>query len=278
METRSGPSESYAMSDIVLLYHDVLDPARSHPSGFPGSDADLYKLERAEFERHLDAIKDAGADVRLTFDDGGASAHTVIGPLLEERGWRGHFFIPTDYVGRPGFMGPDEIQDLHVRGHIIGSHSCSHPPRISHCSPKEIEREWRESIGVLSSILGTHVETASVPAGFYSSEVARYAAAAGIRTLFTSEPVTSVHEVNGCAIVGRYSVKSGDGAWKVAALARGDWKPRLYQYLYWNAKKVLKRAGGAYWLAGRRELLKRQARSREASRNRDQHGPGESSR
>jgi peptidoglycan/xylan/chitin deacetylase (PgdA/CDA1 family) len=278
METRGGHCESDAMREIVLLYHDVLDPQRSLASGFPGSDADLYKLERSEFERHLDAIKETGADVRLTFDDGGASAHTVIAPLLEERGWRGHFFIPTDYVGQPGFMGPDEIRDLHVRGHIIGSHSCSHPPRISHCSPNEIEREWRESIGRLSSILGEDVVTASVPGGFYSLEVARYAAAAGIRTLFTSEPVTSVHEIDGCAIVGRYGVQSGDGALGVAALARGDWQPRLYQYLYWNAKKILKRVGGAYWLAGRKKLLQRQARSREASRNRGQDGPGEGSR
>lgn len=266
------------MSEIVLLYHDVVEPGMFSSSGFPGSDADLYKLERPEFERHLDAIREAGTDVRLTFDDGGVSAHAVIAPLLEECGWRGHFFIPTDYVGQPGFMGPNEIRDLHIRGHVIGSHSCSHPVRISHCSPEEIEREWRGSIEMLSGILGQNVMTASVPGGFYSAEVARRAAAAGIRTLFNSEPVTSVHEVNECRVVGRYGVQRGHRAAQVAALARGDWRPRLHQYLYWNAKKLLKRVGGSYWLASRKEFLERQARSREASRNREQPGPKKNAR
>ena len=39
----------------------------------------------------------------ITFDDGGASA-LAAGEELARRSWRGHFFIATDLVGRPGYL------------------------------------------------------------------------------------------------------------------------------------------------------------------------------
>src|ERR1039458_5638385 len=32
--------------------------------------------------------------------------------LLEDRGWRGHFFITTDRIGTPGFLTESELRDL----------------------------------------------------------------------------------------------------------------------------------------------------------------------
>src|SRR5436189_253666 len=80
-----------------------------------------------------------------------------------------------------------QIRDLHKKGHVIGSHSCSHPPRISSLSPGAIFEEWSKSIQQLSEITGEPVWTASVPAGYYSSRVGKAAAEAGIRALFHSE-------------------------------------------------------------------------------------------
>jgi peptidoglycan/xylan/chitin deacetylase (PgdA/CDA1 family) len=259
---------------ISLLYHDVVLPGRQSSSGFAGGDADIYKLTLPDFERHLDAIRSAlpkpaiivsergFIDVSptrplLTFDDGGVSAHEHIASLLETVGWRGHFFVTTNWIGKEGFMNAAQIRDLHARGHFIGSHSCSHPTRMSHCSRQQLRREWTESLAVLSDILGKTVEIASVPGGYFGRNVVEEAGAAGIRTLFTSEPQTQANVVNGCWVLGRYTIKDGDTPEKAAAMASGRLLPRFQQFAYWNTKKLLKTAGGTSWIRMRKWVLAR---------------------
>src|ERR1700687_5745297 len=113
------------MRAISILYHDVVQPGAFDSSGFLSPGANRYKLDEKEFDRHLNAI---ALQVRrkpvtlshfppdledlsllLTFDDGGASAHSIIADALESQGWRGHFFITTDFIGTPGFLSRQQI-------------------------------------------------------------------------------------------------------------------------------------------------------------------------
>jgi peptidoglycan/xylan/chitin deacetylase (PgdA/CDA1 family) len=257
---------------ISLLYHDVVPPGQLSSSGFPGGDADIYKLSLPDFRCHLDAIHSSiprppvtvsqlddisRTPLLLTFDDGGASAHEHIASPLEALGWRGHFFITTNWIGRKGFLNAAQIRDLHMRGHFIGSHSCSHPARMSHCPSQQLHREWKDSIAVLSDILGTTVDIASVPGGYYARNVAEAAADAGIRTLFTSEPQSHADVVNGCRVLGRYTIMDGVRPATAAAIASGRTLPRVRQFAYWNTKKLLKTAGGGAWIRMRKWLLAR---------------------
>ena len=73
----------------------------------------------------------------ITFDDGGVSALQTTADLLEKYGWRGVFFVTTDRIGTPTFLNADHVRELHRRGHVIGSHSCSHPERMSCCGPEQ---------------------------------------------------------------------------------------------------------------------------------------------
>ena len=241
------------MQPAALMYHDVTDTPDD--SGFPGKHAALYKLPRALFEQHLDAIQAAAPATVLTFDDGGRSFQSCIADMLEKRGWRGQFFFTTDWIGKPGFCDRGHIRELAARGHIVGSHSCSHPPRMSALRPAEIEGEWRRSREVLEEITGAPVTAASVPGGFYSLEVARAAARAGVRTLFTSEPTVRVTDIGECLIVGRYSIQHDDSPVKAASLAAGHWLPRAKQSAWWQLKKVAKRLGGEAYLKGQRRVL-----------------------
>ncbi len=255
---------------ISLLYHDVVPAGAFASSGFCSPDANIYKISVPEFSEHLTAIQNRGATaVRVftepaeavdgallfTFDDGGSSSLEHTAGILEARGWRGYFFVTTDYIGQPGFMKADDIRELRRRGHVIGSHSCSHPARLSHCSAQQIEREWTESVRVLSEILSEPVTTGSVPGGFYSHEVRSAAEKAGIRVLFNSEPVSSATKAERSLVIGRYSIQQGFSGVKAASIAHGDFAPRLSQYIYWNAKKVAKRFGGETWLKFRKSVL-----------------------
>jgi peptidoglycan/xylan/chitin deacetylase (PgdA/CDA1 family) len=206
------------------------------------------------------ASRNGRAPLLLTFDDGGESASTLIAGALERHGWRGHFFVTTDYIGKPGFLSEEQIKDLHARGHVIGSHSCSHPPRMSHCGWDRLMREWSESVWVLSEILEGPVKTASVPGGYYSREVAEAAGQAGIRFLFTSEPTVRPHRVGECLVLGRYFVQRGMPPSVAAGFAAARAGVRWKQALLWNVKKAAKAAGGEFYLRARSVLLARNGR------------------
>src|SRR5262245_25376167 len=257
---------------ISLMYHDVVKRAAHQQSGFGGEDAALYKLEPEQFERHLAAISKVVADGpilvtdlmsaraasarpwMITFDDGGLSSYTPIADQLEMIGWRAHFFITTDYIGAPAFMGREQIRDLHRRGHIIGSHSCSHPLRFAARPRAELKREWKESVSVLSDLLGEQVRIASVPGGLYSRRVAEAAAATKIEILFTSEPTTRCARVENCMVIGRYAIQRWMSPAVAAGMASGQIAPRFRQWLWWEIKKIIKTLGGAYYLRLRKSL------------------------
>ena len=242
---------------ISLLYHDVVFAGAHASSGFRSADADRYKIDEARFRAHLDAIAarvQPGPQL-FTFDDGGASARRV-GHLLAERGWRGVFFVPTNFIGTDGFVTSSDVRTLAAEGHAIGSHSCSHPLRMAALSHARLLQEWVDSRRVLADILGRPVSIASIPGGYYSTAVAATAAEAGYTELFTSEPVATAWCVDDLRVQGRYSVLQTTSAEVVAALAAGDRLPRLRQFAYWNLKKVLKRAGGEYWLRFRKSYLR----------------------
>ena len=255
-----------------IMYHDVVEQGDFASSGFPGEAAHLYKLTREEFERHLAAIAAAIAStavpvatihtltpgaVLLTFDDGGSSFHHPIAPLLEARGWRGHFFITTDRIGAPGFLTEDQIRDLHRRGHIIGSHSCSHPVRMAALGRDALLREWRQSLDRLSTLLGEPVTIASVPGGYYSRQVGESARAAGVTALFTSEPTSQTASVNGCLLLGRFSLQRGMGPEWSAGFASGNPIWCLRQAALWKAKRIAKALGGSAYLKLRSALIDR---------------------
>jgi peptidoglycan/xylan/chitin deacetylase (PgdA/CDA1 family) len=239
------------------MYHDVVEPGDPDSSGFSGRGPSRYKLDSSLFERHLNAIaaaRTSPANVAhfreepsepsspplfLTFDDGGASSW-AIGETLAGIGWTGHFFIPVDFIGKQGFIDEAGIAALAQMGHVIGTHSCSHPVPMSRLADNRLLEEWGRSVEVLTEISGTAVVTGSVPGGYVSGRVVRAAAACGIQLLFTSEPVESVREIDGCFQLGRYAILAGTPPRTAARLASGEVLPRLRQLASWRAKGVAK--------------------------------------
>jgi peptidoglycan/xylan/chitin deacetylase (PgdA/CDA1 family) len=237
------------MRAVSLLFHDVF-VAGPHESGFQSPAADRYKLSIVDFDAQLDGI----ASIRptrpfvITVDDGGVSYYTLVADRLEARGWRGHCFVPTDAIGCRGFLDGAQIRDLDARGHVIGSHSASHPARLSACSHEEICREWSRSRQALEDLLGHAVVAASVPGGYYSRRVARAAHDAGLQLLFTSEPATRSHHECGTEIRGRFTVRRGhppDAARRL--LLPAPWA-RFSAWTSWNAKGLVKPLLGSSYI------------------------------
>lgn len=196
---------------VVLMYHDVYhdDPLES---GFCRERDFLYKMKSQEFEKQVRTIADylkennlTKESVVFTFDDGGSSFYTIIAPILERYGFKGVFFVSTNYIGHNTFLTAEQIQELSNRDHIIGSHAHTHE-HLYTLSDNQIYNEWRTSTEILSRIIGKEVEYASIPNGDVSKKVLEKMNYLGIKNIFTSVPTTSIRSFKDSSIIGRYVV------------------------------------------------------------------------
>lgn len=246
------------------MYHDLVEDNDTSASGFIGAAADRYKQTPDNFESHLTAIEakcgmskrpvsvekalDAGsgdAPWVATFDDGGVSAVDAAA-RLERRGGVGHFFVTTSRIGTDGFLDEEQIRHLHNSGHIIGSHSHTHPAPISALDDDSLKTEWQQSVQTLSEILDAPVTVASVPGGYYSKRVVQAAEVCGIRTLFTSEPTSRVFQTGKCTVLGRFAILRQTPAHTAVAYAAGEFSTCFRQRIIWDSKKLVK------WVLGRK--------------------------
>jgi peptidoglycan/xylan/chitin deacetylase (PgdA/CDA1 family) len=250
------------MAVVSLLFHDVYAVAASE-SGFCSAAADRYKLTVAEFEQQLEGVRPIGPCIRpeaaalrashdgrafaITVDDGGVSYFTRIADALEARGWRGACFVTTGLIGAPGFLSAAQIRELDDRGHVIGSHSVSHPARFSACTPTQMQQEWQSSRHRLEDVLGHRVSAASLPGGYFSTLAARTAAEAGYDVLFNSEPSTTPQSIDGCVIAGRFAIRRGCRSDCSRNLVRGRCA-RMAAWAEWNAKGLLKPVLGSSYI------------------------------
>ncbi len=177
------------MKSIALMYHDACAEGDFDASGFTGTGTAIYKMEIGDMRRHFAAIdavwqdkpaniynfRDGSASSEsplfITFDDGGVSSATHIADMLDNLGWVGHFFVTASLIDSPGFLSTAQLRELDQRGHIVGSHSWSHPTRMSYCSNAELKEEWTRSIDRLEEILGKPVSVASVPFGILQDQI-----------------------------------------------------------------------------------------------------------
>jgi peptidoglycan/xylan/chitin deacetylase (PgdA/CDA1 family) len=229
------------------MYHEVTDNPKT--SGFQRPAALPYTFSRATFARHLDAIEGGalrpelvgnidltrggrGRHLLLTFDDGGASA-MYVAEELARRGWHAHFFIITGRIGERTFLKPADIRTLHSAGHVIGSHSHTHPDIFRSLPPELMTTEWRVSRAILESLLGAPCDTASVPGGDISRIVLESARDSGVRYLFTSEPLLHPERVGDTWVLGRVILKAGVSAATIRELVafRGWHRAQLFRRL-----------------------------------------------
>jgi peptidoglycan/xylan/chitin deacetylase (PgdA/CDA1 family) len=253
------------MKAVFLLFHDVYaaDPAES---GFRSPAANRYKLAVADFEAQIAGLfrkPDSGFGLRgsgsripnpprlrsgqaesrvpvvITVDDGGVSYYTVVANTLERVGLRGHCFISTDYIGQRGFLSAAQIRELDARGHVIGTHSASHPARFSSLTPAEMRLEWATSRATLEDIVGHSVTVGSVPGGYFSAEVGKAAAQAALELLFTSEPTSQRSAIDGCVLAGRFTIRRGHPQDMARRFSTSSWA-RCGAWIDWNAKALVK--------------------------------------
>lgn len=185
------------------MYHDIVTTT-DKSSGFQNKNAFQYKVEECAFEEQVKALQ--GRDVAFTFDDGGGSFLTKAAPILERYGFKGVFFISTKYIGTQGFLTEEQVKTLAERGHVVGSHSHTHPEIFTKLSKEEIREEWRRSYEILKDILGEKDLPMSIPNGYASKTIMEEAIKCGFSDIYTSQPTTKIKLFQKHNVIGRYVV------------------------------------------------------------------------
>ena len=149
----------------------------------------------------------------LTFDDGFRSHADHVAPLLEEYGFTGWFFVPTQFVDTPSedqwrfaadhgmvprgndhhsgriAMSWDQVRDLASRGHVIGSHTCNHQRLKPELTRSQMKEEIFRSKACLEAQLEREIDVFCWVGGeeeSYSRESAELVRKAGYRVSFMS--------------------------------------------------------------------------------------------
>lgn len=172
----------------ILMYHYVSTPPE---------DADVYRVDLSvEPDRFAEQLAYLAANgfqtidfydlsravtmqqqlppkpVILTFDDGYLDNYTTAFPLLEQYGFKGTFFIVTEFVDREreGYMTWWMIREIAQAGHRIEPHSRTHPD----LSLQEREELIWQTLGPQETIafhIGYTPRYFSYPSGRYNEEV-----------------------------------------------------------------------------------------------------------
>jgi peptidoglycan/xylan/chitin deacetylase (PgdA/CDA1 family) len=186
---------------INLTFHGIGDPDRDLGPG----ERDVWVSEQ-EFTAILDSVRDR-ADVRLSFDDGNASDVRYALPELRRRGLRATFFVVAGRLGKPGFLGAEDVRALVAAGMSIGCHGMAHRPWRKLDADEERD-EMLVAREMIERVVGCPVREAACPFGAYDRRVLRALRRFGYGRVYTSDggiaepagwlqPRNSVHSCNG---------------------------------------------------------------------------------
>jgi peptidoglycan/xylan/chitin deacetylase (PgdA/CDA1 family) len=194
------------VADLLVLCYHAISPA--WPAALSTTQERLAEqlglLKRRGYEglTFSDAVRSPvrGRAVAVTFDDAYQSVADLARPVLDDLGWPGTVYAPTDFPGRgvplawPGIDewldGPhapelmpldwDGLRALRDGGWEVGSHTCSHP-RLTQCDDAELERQLAESRAAVEREIGS-CPSIAYPYGDVDQRVVRATLAAGYET------------------------------------------------------------------------------------------------
>lgn len=233
------------MRKIVLMYHCVYHN-NFNESGFQEGNSWQYKVQVADFEKQVKAISDyceremlSKESVEFTFDDGGVSFFNVIAPILEKYDFHGVFYVSTQYLDTIGFLSKEQIKELYDRGHIIGSHSHTHPQFLCKMTYEDILNEWHMSKEILEDIIKNKIEFASIPNGNGSRQVYDAAYKAGYKILDTSIPTTTEKAYDKMLVRGRFVIHNNTSIDNVLKIVSSE-KKRKELFYKWRILSMVK--------------------------------------
>ena len=205
----------------VLLYHEVTDfPERAKQVRKIGP---TDSLTTRQFEEQMVLLSErpytrvvAGDDIFggaennskkivLTFDDGLIGNYLFAFNILKKYGFKAIFFATVNSISRNRYMSWEQLSVLHKDGHLIQSHTMTHP-MLGECDEKRITYEVEASKKIIEDKIGGPVKYLSLPFGSLNERVTKIAKDTGYKAIFTSS-CNSRNSKSGLYQFGRVHVK-----------------------------------------------------------------------
>ncbi len=180
----------------ILMYHLIDEPAKGS-SIYVGVDSFERQMEFLKLHRyHVVPLESLAEDIKsgkkipwktvaITFDDGTLDNFTNAFPILRKMGFPATIFMITSNIGRPGWLGEEDLRILDSSGITIGSHTMSHA-FLPELSAEEVRTELTGSKEKLEALLGHEVKLFSYPAGGVTPEVEEAVKEAGYTAAVTT--------------------------------------------------------------------------------------------
>ena len=149
--------------------------------------------------------------ITITVDDAGKGNFQFILPILREFDFQTYIFVPTKFISnensKSSYMTESQIRTLSEEGHIIGSHSHTHPINISLLDQNEILEEWKKSKNILENITGKEILSCSIPGGFFTRKQIDILGQLGYDEIFNSVPTFKMKNIGTMNVNGRFSIE-----------------------------------------------------------------------
>jgi peptidoglycan/xylan/chitin deacetylase (PgdA/CDA1 family) len=175
----------------ILGYHRIDDGEDSlcvSPAAFARQMAMLDEGREHCVPLRLDDLLDraggGGApawSVVVTFDDGWADNRSHALDVLVEHRIPAIVYLPSQFVGRPGYLARSQVREMLAAGIAIGSHTRTHPD-LRACDPAELAAEVRGSKEDLEDSFGREITSFAYPTGHLNPSVREAVAVAGYRS------------------------------------------------------------------------------------------------
>ncbi len=187
---------------VTLMYHFIGE--------VPSPDQFAFTISQEHFIKQLDFLQEHGytsistqdilhayqtghthmqKPVLLTFDDATQDHYTVLFPILKTHKVHALIFVITDFVGKPGYMTWQQMQEMQQSGLVeFGSHTCSHR-RLRELPQEQIIQEITQSKKVLEENLHQPIHCFCYPfgAGAFDKHVRPHVLQAGYTLDFSTK-------------------------------------------------------------------------------------------
>jgi len=181
--------------------------------------------------------------VCITFDDGCETDLIAAAPVLCEFGFHATFYVTAGFLGKPGYLSPEQLRQLDGpdsgKGFEIGCHSMTHP-YLSDLTEAELKREVIGAKTQIEGIVGHAIEHFSCPGGRYNQRTLAVARAAGFKTVANSDfhansSSTSAFELGRIAMLRDLPI----GEFDAICHGRGLWQKRVQHRTRLGIQRVL---------------------------------------
>jgi peptidoglycan/xylan/chitin deacetylase (PgdA/CDA1 family) len=232
---------SFGRSDaLVLCYHAVASRAAFADQLRALEDAGYPPLTLDGFRRWLAGDpRDDARGALITFDGGTRDQLYHAVPVLDGRGAQGVFFPPSCLLDGTApttveFMDRADIAALARAGHVVGSHTHTHPS-LTRLAPAAVESEITTSRRVLEDITDEPVNVFCYPYGDHDRTVRAIVARSGFDLAFTVD-LGSVRRGHDRMALPRLCILGHPSLSQVRAVLSGRFGVPGSVLLYWKIR------------------------------------------